>query len=139
MFCFYALYFFFYKIFMHFTCLLLLAAGEMVGQCMCTDLFAFIYFLFFLLNCFFTLWSNILWFVWVLYCSVCVCEYLFYIYLRLWMLCCWINWDFECCVVEYLFEILNVVLLYVNICVVEYLFKTLNVGMCGVVVFVLTE
>ena len=40
-------------VFMHFTCLLLLAAGEVVGQCMCTDLFAFIYFLFFLLNCFF--------------------------------------------------------------------------------------
>ena len=37
------------------------------------------------------------------------------IYLRLWMLCCWIIWDFECCVVEYLFETLNVVLLYVNV------------------------
>ena len=33
---------------MHFTCLLLLAAGEVVGQCMCTNLFAS----FFLLNCF---------------------------------------------------------------------------------------
>ena len=37
---------FFYKIFMHFTCLLLLAVGEVVGQCMCTDLFAFFFFFF---------------------------------------------------------------------------------------------
>ena len=54
---------------------------EVVGQCTCIDLF------FFLLNCFnelfFTFWLNILWFVWVLYYSVWICEYLFYIYLRL--------------------------------------------------------
>ena len=77
---------------------------------------------------FFILWPNILWFVWVLYCSVCICEYLFKTlnvvllnYLRFWMLCYWVFiWDFKCCVVE-------------------YLFKTLNVGMCSVVVFVLIE
>ena len=93
--------------FFHFSCLLLLGAGEVV-----TCLFVCF---FFFIELFFILWLNILWFVWVLYCSVCIYEYLFYIYLRLWMLCCWIIWDFECCVVEYLFETLNVVLLYVNV------------------------
>jgi hypothetical protein len=34
-------------VFMHFTCLLLLGAGEVV-QCMCTDLFAFTFFFFFI-------------------------------------------------------------------------------------------
>ena len=48
-------FFFFYKIFMHFTCLLLLAAGEMVGQCTCTDLFASSFFLLFFIELFFTL------------------------------------------------------------------------------------
>ena len=40
-------------------------------------------FFFFLIELFFTLWLNILWFLWVLYYSVWICEYLFYIYLRL--------------------------------------------------------
>ena len=40
-------------VFMHFTCLLLLGAGEVVGQCMCTDLFAFTFFFFFFIQLFF--------------------------------------------------------------------------------------
>ena len=109
--------------------------GTVVGQCTSTDLFVFCFFILF--NYFFTLWSNILWFVWVLY-WLCVQVFILYLFetlnivllsfLRFWMLCCWVFiWDFKFCVAvcEY--------------CVVDYLFETLNVGMCGVVVFVLTE
>ena len=114
--------------------------GTAVGQCTCINLFAFIYlFLFFCDRChhfngfYWGLGCTDLFIFFIIfllnyflhfdriYCdlcecyTVCVCEYLFYIYLRLWMLCCWIIWDFECCVVEYLFETLNVMLLYVNV------------------------
>ena len=76
------------------------------------------FFIFFLLNCHYSLlsfWPNILWFVWVLYwLCYCVWEDLFCIYLRLWMLCYWVFWDFESCVVKHLFEILNFVTLILN-------------------------
>ena len=124
--CTFSFFFFFFKRQIHCTGMLLMGAGDSGGSCACAltrllpTFFLFFWIFFYILT--------ILWFVWS--CSVCVCvrEYLFYIYFIFWMLCYWVFiWDFKCCIVV------------CECCVVEYLFKTLNVGLCGVVVFVLTE
>ena len=51
-------------------------SGGSVTQCMCTEPLTVCFNIFFF-NLFFKVWLNILWFVWVFYCSVCIFEYLF--------------------------------------------------------------
>ena len=70
--------FFFFELFFMRECwdwVLFLYTLLLEKWCALTCLFVF--FFVFLIELFFTLWLNILWFVWVLYYSVWICEYLF--------------------------------------------------------------
>ena len=67
---------------MHFTYLLLLAAGEVVGQCMCIDLFAFFFSFFFfffsLLNCFLHFDQ--------IYCDLCKCCTVVFVFVSIYFI-----------------------------------------------------
>ena len=92
-------FFFFYKRQMHWYAFTG-SWGQWWVMCMCTDLFAS-YFFFFE---FFLHFDPIV---------ICVRVVVFvFMFLSIYFI---FIWYFECCVIEYLFETLNVVLLYVNV------------------------
>ena len=98
---FFFLFFFFYKRQMHWYAFTG-SWGQWWVMCMCTDPFAS-YFLLFFLN-FFLHFDHIV---------ICVRVVVFvFVFVSIYFI---FIWYFECCVIEYLFETLNVVLLYVNV------------------------